>query len=145
MRQVEVEEENGKQRREKRKSLKYYMIRRLKMNQEKIKRTLCESANKRNVALKTCEDRVEIEQFDLLRRIIKISVQGIKSRTKQMASVQDNQRRMLEEELLKIRDALLEYESKRNKTLKRDKIESLETGKSFFWLRISKICGNSLG
>ena len=121
------------------------MIRRLEMNQEKSKRTLCESANKRNVALKNCEDRVEIEQFDLPRRNIKISVQGIKSRTKQMASVQDNQRRMLEEELLKIRDALIEYESKRNKTLKRDKIESLETGKSFFWLRISKICGNSLG
>ena len=63
-------------------------------------------------------------------RNTKISVQGIEGRSKQMVSVQDNQWRMLEEELLKIRDALIEYESKRNERLKRNKIESLETEKS---------------
>ena len=130
LRQVEVGEEYGKQRREKRRSLKDYMIRRLKMkeekskrslwesankrnkmNEEKSKRRLWESANKRNVALKNCREyRVEIEQFDLLGRNTKISVRGIEGRTKQIASVQENQWRMLEEELLKVRDALMEYE-----------------------------------
>ena len=108
------------------------MIRRLTMNKEKSKGNLCKSANKRNVALKNYEEfRVEIKQIDLPGRNAKESVQSIEGRTKQMASVQDYQWRMLGEELLKICDALKDYELKRNKRLKQDKIESLETGKSF--------------
>lgn len=57
-------------------------------------------------------------------RNAKLSVRGIKGRTKQMASFQDNQWRMLEEKLLKIPDALMEYESKRNERLKLDTTES---------------------
>ena len=51
------------------------MIRKLKMNDEKSKRDLCESENKRNLTLKNCgEYRVEIEQCDLPGRNTKISV-----------------------------------------------------------------------
>lgn len=84
------------------------MIHRLEMNEKKSKRNLCKSANKRNVALKNLgEYSVEIKQFDLPCRNIKKSVWSIEGRTKQMASVQDNQWWMLEEELLKIWEELL--------------------------------------
>ena len=62
LRQVEIEEENGKRRRRKPKKLEDYIVYRLKMNNEK--RNLCELANKRDVALRHGGKYIKLYQTD---------------------------------------------------------------------------------
>ena len=98
----EIEKENGKQRRIKPMKLEYCVAHRLKMDNEK--RNLCESVNKRVVALKNCgECRVEIERIDLPGGNAEVDIQSIESKRNQIISVQANADRMQLETLKRLR------------------------------------------